>query len=87
MPTENQIFMACLDAHLYEIEYTWSFFFRNFSTNSTLKQCLFFGWKNFKKNISALLEQATILWKFFKRLKSRNTSNLLKTVLRQIITF
>jgi hypothetical protein len=22
LPTENQIFMACLDAHLYEIEYT-----------------------------------------------------------------
>jgi hypothetical protein len=22
MPTENQILMACLDAHLYEIEYT-----------------------------------------------------------------
>jgi hypothetical protein len=21
LPTENQIFMACLDAHLYEIEY------------------------------------------------------------------
>jgi hypothetical protein len=21
IPTENQIFMACLDAHLYEIEY------------------------------------------------------------------
>jgi hypothetical protein len=25
MPTENQIFMACLDAHLYEIEYKTSF--------------------------------------------------------------
>jgi hypothetical protein len=24
LPTENQIFMACLDAHLYEIEYTIS---------------------------------------------------------------
>jgi hypothetical protein len=24
VPTENQIFMACLDAHLYEIEYSRS---------------------------------------------------------------
>jgi hypothetical protein len=23
VPTENQIFMACLDAHLYEIEYMY----------------------------------------------------------------
>jgi hypothetical protein len=23
IPTENQIFMACLDAHLYEIEYVY----------------------------------------------------------------
>jgi hypothetical protein len=23
---------------------TWSYFFRNFSTKSTLKQCLTFGW-------------------------------------------
>jgi hypothetical protein len=23
LPTENQIFMACLDAHLYEIEYIY----------------------------------------------------------------
>jgi hypothetical protein len=26
IPTENQIFMACLDAHLYGIEYTCSAF-------------------------------------------------------------
>jgi hypothetical protein len=25
LPTENQIFMACLDAHLYEIEYTYEY--------------------------------------------------------------
>jgi hypothetical protein len=25
IPTENQIFMACLDAHLYEIEYTYTY--------------------------------------------------------------
>jgi hypothetical protein len=30
IPTENQIFMACLDAHLYEIEYNgifWNYFY------------------------------------------------------------
>jgi hypothetical protein len=33
IPTENQIFMACLDAHLYGIEYTYSAFVK-FGTNS-----------------------------------------------------
>jgi hypothetical protein len=31
-PTEKQIFMACLDAHLYGIEYTYSAFV-NFGIN------------------------------------------------------
>jgi hypothetical protein len=30
LPTENQIFMACLDAHLYEIEYRYKKCPRNF---------------------------------------------------------
>jgi hypothetical protein len=29
LPTENQIFMACLDAHLYEIEYIICFKIKN----------------------------------------------------------